>query len=144
MDAQRNGRHRRGIVAVVRRGDENHVQLLGVLFEHLSPIGIARRFLPAVPLQHAAPTRPVDLGEADAVEPHVVGGAGMGAGPAAHGDKADIQLLVKRVGRLALAVLPGRLAVVGLKAAGDPVAETGGSGGLKELATSSHDSDSVR
>ena len=94
VDPHGDRRHRRCVVGVVGSGDENHVELFGVVFKQLAPIRVAFGLAPALLLVNALPASLVDLGEADALESVFVSSTGMSAGAAADGDEAHLKLTV--------------------------------------------------
>ena len=85
-------------MAVVRGGDENHVELLGMLLEHLAPVGIALGVFPLVVPVDILPAVLVNFSESNALQAVfiacTVGKADMCSGPAAGGHKANLKLAV--------------------------------------------------
>ncbi len=89
-------------MAVVRGGDENHVELLGMLLEHLAPVGVGLGIFPLAFAEHVLVAVSVDFREGNTMQAVLVacamGKAHVCVGPPAGCHEADLQLAVLVLG----------------------------------------------
>ena len=82
-------------MVVIRGSNKDHIQVFGMVFKQLSPIGVTLRLAPAFLLKDTAPARLVHFGEGHALAAFLVSGFCVRTGAAANGNKANLQLLIE-------------------------------------------------
>lgn len=80
---------------MVRGRHENHIQLLPILGEELTPIGVSRRLFPAFLFQHPLPAALIGLGKGDTLQPILMAKGGVVIRLPADSNKPDLQFLIQ-------------------------------------------------